>query len=64
MRRVTARVPDEIFLKLTVLATVLKKSKEEIVVEALQEYLKRREEEARGSDEELKELGSLFECDP
>jgi len=63
MRRITARVPDELFLKITVLSALTKKSKERIVTEALEEYLKRREEEA-GSDEEVKELGSLFEGDP
>ena len=47
MRRVTARIPDEIFLKLTVLATVTKKSKEELVVEALREYLEKRKEEMK-----------------
>ena len=47
MRRVTARIPDELFLKLTLLATVTKRNKEEIVVEALQEYIERHKDEVK-----------------
>jgi len=47
MRRVTVRVPDELFLKLTVLSALEKKSKEELVVEALREYLEKRKEEIK-----------------
>jgi len=47
MRRITIRVSDELFLKITVLSALTKKSKEELVIEALQEYLEKRKEEVK-----------------
>ena len=47
MRRVTVRVPDEVYIKITVLSALEKKSKEELVVEALREYLEKRKEEIK-----------------
>ena len=47
MRRITVRVPDELFLKLTVLSALEKRSKEELVVEAIEEYLEKRKDEIK-----------------
>ena len=47
MRRITVRVPDELFLKITVLSALEKKSKEELVVEALREYIERHKDEIK-----------------
>jgi len=47
MRRITVRVPDEVFLKLTVLSALEKRSKEELVVEAIKEYLEKRKDEIK-----------------
>jgi len=47
VRRITVRVPDELFLKLTVLSALEKRSKEELVVEAIEEYLEKRKDEIK-----------------
>jgi len=47
MRRVTVRVPDEVYIKITVLSALEKKSKEEIVIEAIKEYLEKRKDEIK-----------------
>jgi len=47
MRRITARIPDELYLYLTLLAASTKKSKEELVIEAIKEYLEKHKEEVR-----------------
>jgi len=47
VRRITVRVPDELFLKITVLSALEKKSKEELVVEALREYIERHKDEIK-----------------
>ena len=47
VRRIAARIPDELYLYLTLLAASTKKSKEELVIEALQEYIEKRKDEIK-----------------
>ena len=47
MRRVTVRISDELYLQLTVLAAITRKNKEDVVVEALREYIEKRKDEVK-----------------
>jgi len=47
VRRVTVRISDELYLQLTVLAAIAKKSKEDVVAEALKEYVEKRKDEIK-----------------
>jgi len=47
VRRVTVRISDELYLQLTVLAAITKKSKEDVVAEALREYVEKRKDEIK-----------------
>ena len=47
MRRITARIPDELYLYLTLLAASTKRNKEELVIEALREYIEKRKGEVK-----------------